>query len=238
MLKTREIREFFHSPIFYVVMAVFLALSGYKFFSLLLSFIESMSYYPEYIYGDNIGSMMNLHAAYYIFPQLFMFYSYLCVMAVSVLDLNLGRDRMLGLDKVELLSGNKSVLGLVLRKSLSTSVVVCSMMVPTLLYPAIISVFTELDWGMILSAYLGLFILVGLSSGIVSVAGVFKIPFAVGIFLNMVILLSLNFYFFEHMFSPFFFGTIRLDVLILSTLLFFFAVSLAKRLYISVRIYV
>lgn len=237
MLKTRELREFFHSPIFYVVMGVFLALSGYRFFSLILSFIENASYYPEYMVGDSLNSMLDMDPVYHIFPQLFIFYSYLCVMAVSVLDLNLGRDRMLGLDKVELLSGTNSVLSLLLRKSLSTSVIVCSMMAPTLLYPAVISIFTKLDWGIIFSSYLGLFILIGLSSAIVSVAGVFRMPVAVGIFLNTVILLFLNFYFFEQMFSPFFFGTIKIDVIMVVTAVYLAALYLAKGLYEAVRVY-
>ena len=186
MLRSRELKELFHNPVFYVIVAVFLSLSGYKFFSLLQSFIEESSYYPEYVYGSKISSMMGMDVAYYIFPQLFMFYSYLCVMAVSVLGSGLGHDRLMDMDKIELLSTSKSVKGLIFRKIMSCSIVIYAMLIPTLIYPFIINIFTSVDWGLLLSSYTGIFFLVLMMSGINSIIGIFRFPVAVGIFLNMV----------------------------------------------------
>ncbi len=238
MLRSRELKELFHNPVFYVIVAVFLSLSGYKFFSLLQSFIEESSYYPEYVYGSKISSMMGMDVAYYIFPQLFMFYSYLCVMAVSVLGSGLGHDRLMDMDKIELLSTSKSIKGLIFRKIISCSIVIYAMLIPTLIYPLIINIFTSVDWGLLLASYIGIFFLVLMMSGINSIIGVFRFPVAVGIFLNMVILLFLHFYFFENMYSSFFFGAVKLDVVLFSITVLLSALALATSFYKAVRMYI
>ena len=231
MLKTRELRELFHSPVFYIVTAIFIALSGYKFYSLLLSFVENMSFYPDYVFGEELSSVMGANAGAYIFPQLFMFYAYLCVMSVSVISMGIGHDRMLDLDKIELLASRTSPLKLILRKVLATFVAILFMLIPTLLYPAMLSLFSPVDWGVVLSSYVGLSMLVLLCAALVSIPGVFKLPQAVGVFLNLVILLSMHFYFFDPILASFFFGVIRA-----STVVFFFVLFIAS-LFLSLSFY-
>ena len=237
MLRSREVKEFFSSSVFYIVTAIFISLSGYKFYSLLLAFIDTISVYPEYIVGSQVGSMMGSDAGSYIFPQLFMFYAYLCVMAVSVLSSGLGHDRFMDMDKIELLSTGVNPLSLVVRKSLSTVISVMFMLAPTIVYPAVISLFTYIDWGIILSSYLGLFLLIFIYSGLASVPGVFKLPQSVGIFLNLVALLFIHFYYFDAVFAPFFYGVLRVSTILFSIVIFFASSLMSRSLYKAVRIY-
>jgi len=84
---------------------------------------------------------------------------------------------------------------------------------------------------------LGLSILIVLCSGLVSITGIFKLPQAVGIFLNLVILLFAYFYLFDSMFSSFFFGVVRSSTVVFSLAVFLASLFLASSFYKAVRMY-
>jgi len=237
MKRYREFREFFSNPVFYVVAGIFLALSGYKFYSLLVSYIDFMNVYPDYLAGTEIKALMGINVNSYLFPRLFGFYSYLVLISVPILNSGIGHDRFCELDKLELTASGKTELDLILRKIFTTVLIMAVILVPTLLYPLMTSVFTKVDYGIILSSYAGLMLLVFLSSCMVSPFSVLKIPFAVSIFMNMIILFVLYLYFLGPVFDPFMFGIVRasglLFILILSSALIF----ISERIYVSTRLF-
>ncbi len=237
MRSLREFKEVFYTPAFYILAAVFLALSGYKFYSLLLSYVDLVSIYPDYIFGSETKQLSNIDINIFLFPRLFDFYSYMIVVAVPVLSSGLGHERLLEVDKVELSVGNTTELGLVLRKTFFVCSVFFLLFIPTLIYPIFLSIFTKVDWGLLFSSYVGVLLLAFMLASMCAPIGLTRINSTVSIFLNLVMVLSVYIYFTEPVFASFLFGIIRL-----STVLFIIIVSsaflfLARRFYISTRLF-
>jgi hypothetical protein len=237
MKLSREFREFFSTPAFYILAGIFLALSGYKFYSLLLSYMDTMSAYPDYIFGGEISTLLGLNVNTFLFPRLFDFYSYLVLIAVPVLNMGVGHDRMLDIDKIELLVSGMSEARYVMRKIFSTTIVLCVILLPTLAYPLILRPFASVDWGVVWSSYLGLVVLIFMANAIVSPLGVLKMPVAVSIFLNLVVLLLVHLYFLEPYFASFLYGVIRSSTIIFALIFSGALVFLSSKIYVSTRIF-
>lgn len=231
MRPSRELKEFFSNPVFYILAGIFLALSGYKFYSLLISYMDVMSAYPDYIFGGEISSLMGLSVNTFLFPKLFEFYAYLVLTAVPILSMGIGHDRTLDIDKVELLSSDVTESKFIIRKILTTTVVLIVILIPTLIYPVILIPFADIDWGIVLSSYIGIAFLAFLASSLVAPLGIFKVPPAVSIFLNLIILILVYLYFLEPFFSSFLYGVIR------SSTVFFILIFSAALVFISTKIY-
>ena len=233
----REFREFFSSPAFYIIAALFLALSGYRFYSLMLSYMDLMSSYPEYIVGGEISSLMGLDPNIFIFPKLFEFYSYLVLLSVPVINIGIAYDSSNSIDKMELMIRGVSEYRYILRKAFVSSIILIIIIIPTFLYPLILWIFTEPDKGLLLSSYAGLFLLIFASSCLVSPIGVLSNPISVTVFLNMVVLFFTYTYFWSSSFSPFLYGMLKfstiIEVLIFSALMIF----ISGKIYQSKRIY-
>jgi len=233
----REFKEVFHTPAFYVLAAVFLLLAGYKFYSLLLSYMDLISIYPDYVFGTEAREISNIDVNKFLFPKLFEFYSYMIVVAVPVLSSGLGQERLSEIDKIELSAGSSTELTLIMRKLFFVCSVFILLFIPTLIYPFFLSFFTAVDWGMLISSYIGVMLLSLMFSAICAPIGLTKMNFAVSVFLNLVMVLAVYLYFFDQMFASFWFGMLRL-----STMLFIFSISaaflfLARRFYISTRVF-
>ncbi|MFH1224080.1 MAG: hypothetical protein V1647_07060 [Pseudomonadota bacterium] len=237
MRRHRELKEFLSTPVFYIVAGIFLALSGYKFYSLLMSYIDFMNVYPDYLAGTEVKELAGVSINSYLFPRLFSFYSYLVLISVPILNSGIGQDRTMELDKLELTASGITELKLILRKVFTSSLVIVVILLPTIIYPLIISVFTTVDYGTVFSSYLGLLLLILLSSCIVSPVSVLKIPFAVSIFFNVIMLLILYMYILEPVFSPFMFGVIRLCTLLFIVTFAAAFILISKRIYLSTRLF-
>ncbi len=231
MRVNRELKEFFSNPMFYIIAGVFLALAGYKFYSLILSYTELMSSYPEHLFGGEISALMGVNVNTFLFPRLFEFYFYLIIAAVPILNTGIGHDRTLEVDKIELLVSGVTETGLIVRKIITTTVLMVIILLPTTLYPLILAPFSDIDYGVVLSCYIGLVLLVFTASCIVSPFGIVKIPLAVSIFFNFMILVIAYIYLLEPVFSSFLFGVVR------GSTVAFIAIASAALIFFSSKIY-
>lgn len=237
MLTQRELKELVQTPAFYILMSVFLAVVGFRYYSLLVSYIDLSGIYPDYIVGMESKELSGIDINKYIFPKLFSFYSYLVVMLVPVLSSGLGQERMSDIDKVELLSGYATEGTLILRRVFFICSVFGLMLIPTLLFPFLTSLFTSVDWGLVVVSYIGLLVLITLLAFVSMPIGLLKINFVIVVFLNFVLGLGFYVYFIEPVFVSFWFGVLRFSIILFALLLSFAFYRLAKRVYISTRIY-
>jgi len=233
----REFREIFNTPAFYILAAIFLALSGYKFYSLLISYTDLLSMYPDYIFGTEVKQLSDIDVNKFLFPKLFEFYSYMIVVAVPVLSSSLGHERLYELDKLELSASNVTELSLIIRKLLFVCSIFFVLFIPTLIYPLFLSVFTPVDWGLLLSSYIGVILLAFMLASLCIPVGLSRINFTVSVFLNLVLVIATFVYFFEPLFSSFWFGIVRLSITLFIVVFSLAFLFFARRIYVSTRIF-
>jgi ABC-2 type transport system permease protein len=127
----KEFRTYFVSPIAYIVIAIFLLVTGWFFFS------------PFFLYNQT--SLRNFFA---LLPTVFAFVVPAITMRLFAEELNIGTYETLLTMPV---SFNDVVLG----KFLAAVVFVAAMLVPTLAYPITVAALGSLDWGPVVGGYLG-----------------------------------------------------------------------------------
>lgn len=228
---SREMKELFSNPVFYIIAGVFLALSGYKFYTLIISYMNFMSVYPEHMFGGEISSLLGSSVNNFMLPRLFEFYSYLILVAVPVLSTGIGYDRSMGLDKIELMIKDVTELKFIIRKIIATTVLMLIILLPTLMYPMILSLFSDVDYNIVISSYIGIVLLTFLSSCIVIPFGILKMPIAVSVFLNVVVLTLVYIYIIDGVFSSFLYGSIRVSSIL------FVIISSTSIIWLSSKIY-
>jgi ABC-2 type transport system permease protein len=135
----KELRSYLTSPMAYIVTGIFLALTG-TFFAL-----SSSTYYETSIDGfSNLGSILLLLLA-------------------AVLTMRLiAEEKKLGTWEL-LLTAPVRDSEVILGKFLGSLGILVVMLVLTLYYPILLWIFGDPDWGPILTTYLGLFLLGGVS---------------------------------------------------------------------------
>ncbi|MEI6092435.1 MAG: hypothetical protein WCQ47_01985 [bacterium] len=237
MKLSRELKEFFSNPAFYIIAGIFLALSGYKFYSLIISYMNFMSIYPEHMFGGEISALLGISVNNFILPRLFEFYSYLILVAVPVLSTGIGYERSMGLDKIELMVSNVTELKFIIRKILSTTLLMLVILLPTLMYPMMLSLFSNVDYGIVASSYIGIILLTFISSCIVTPFGVLKMPIAVSIFLNVVILTLAYIYMIDGLFSSFLYGSIKISSILFVIISSVSIIWFSSKIYQSTRIF-
>lgn len=132
---SREMKSFYVSPLYYILGFIYLALTGY-FFTIDIFYIR-MATMENSIY--NIG----------FFTILFL--SVLCIKLIS-------EEKASGTFELIMTSPITS-LQYVLGKYFAALVVYASLLAMTLIYPLLLLIFGKPDFGVILSGYLGLFLL-------------------------------------------------------------------------------
>lgn len=133
----KEFFTYFVSPIAYIVISIFLVVTGWFFFS------------TFFIY--NQASLRNFFA---LLPIIFSFVVPAVTMRLFSEELNVGSYEML-------LTLPVTVGQVVAGKFLAGTLFVAAMLVPTLAYPVSISFLGGLDWGPVLGGYLGAVLLGG-----------------------------------------------------------------------------
>lgn len=131
----KDFKVYFVSPIAYIVISIFLILSGWFFFSTFFLF--------------NQAEMRNFFT---LLPILFSFIVPAVTMRLFSEELNTGSYELL-------LTLPVSVKDVVLGKFLSAWAFVVIMLVPTISYAIFISFHGDLDWGPVLGGYLGAILL-------------------------------------------------------------------------------
>ena len=138
----RELRSFFISPIAYIVMAIYLALAGWFFFSTFF-----------------LAGRADMRGFFSLMPLLFSFTIPAITMRLFSEEYSTGSFEMLKTQPL-------TVADIVGGKFLSSLLFVLIMIVPTIAYAVSISAVGSLDWGPVIGGYIGAVLLAGAYSAI------------------------------------------------------------------------
>jgi len=133
----KEFSGYFISPIAYIVIAIFLVITGWFFFSTFFLF--------------NQASLRNFFS---LLPIVFSFVIPAVSMRLFAEELNVGTYELL-------LTMPVTFVDVVLGKFLACLAFIAAMLVPTIAYPVLISFLGQLDWGPVAGGYLGALLLGG-----------------------------------------------------------------------------
>jgi ABC-2 type transport system permease protein len=138
----KEFKAYFVSPIAYIVIAIFLLVAGWFFFT------------PFFLF--NQAKLRNFFA---LLPVVFSFVVPAVTMRLFSEELHVGSYEIL-------LTMPVTILDIVLGKFLASVVFVAAMLLPTVAYPITVSLLGQLDWGPVVGGYLGAVLLGGTFSAI------------------------------------------------------------------------
>jgi ABC-2 type transport system permease protein len=147
----KELRLYFGSPVAYVVFTFFLVISGWFFSQIFLYYSDvSMRSFMQPGMGQNLNITEN------VMRPLFTNMSVVLLFFIPMLTMRLfAEEKKSG--TIELLLSYPVRDGEVLAgKFLAAQALFVVLLVLTLLYPGIVAYFTRLEWGPILTGYLGL----------------------------------------------------------------------------------
>jgi ABC-2 type transport system permease protein len=131
----KEFRTYFVSPIAYIVISIFLIVTGWFFFSTFFLFNQA-----------------NLRNFFSLLPVVFAFVVPAVTMRLFSEELNVGSYEIL-------LTMPVTYREVVLGKFLASVAFVTAMLLPTLAYPATITFLGDLDWGPVAGGYVGAILL-------------------------------------------------------------------------------
>jgi ABC-2 type transport system permease protein len=127
----KEFTAYFVSPIAYIVISIFLLVTGWFFFSTFFLYNQA-----------------NLRNFFALLPITFSFVVPAVTMRLFSEELNVGSYEIL-------LTMPVTFLDVVLGKFLAAVVFVATMLIPTLAYPITVSFLGQLDWGPVVAGYTG-----------------------------------------------------------------------------------
>jgi ABC-2 type transport system permease protein len=127
----KEFTAYFVSPIAYIVISIFLLVTGWFFFSTFFLYNQA-----------------NLRNFFALLPITFAFVVPAITMRLFSEELNVGSYEIL-------LTMPVTFLDVVLGKFLAAVVFVATMLIPTLAYPITVSFLGQLDWGPVVAGYTG-----------------------------------------------------------------------------------
>jgi ABC-2 type transport system permease protein len=131
----KEFRTYFVSPIAYIVISIFLLVTGWFFFMTFFLFDQA-----------------DLRNFFALLPIIFSFVVPAITMRLFSEELNVGSYEIL-------LTMPVTIRQVVLGKFLASLVFVAAMLVPTLAYPISVAFLGELDWGPVMGGYIGALLL-------------------------------------------------------------------------------
>ena len=127
----KEFNAYFISPIAYIVISIFLLVTGWFFFATFFLFNQA-----------------SLRTFYNLLPVIFAFVIPAITMRLISEELNIGSDEIL-------LTMPVTVRDVILGKFLASVAMVVAMLVPTIAYPLTVSLMGQLDWGPVVGGYVG-----------------------------------------------------------------------------------
>jgi ABC-2 type transport system permease protein len=133
----KEFKDYFTSPIAYIVIAIFLLLTGWLFFS------------TFFVYDQ-----VDLRRFFNLLPFLFAIVVPIITMRLFSEELNVGSYELL-------LTMPVTHRDIILGKFFAGSALVAAILLPTVSYPIFISFLGDLDWGVVIGSYLGALLLGG-----------------------------------------------------------------------------
>jgi ABC-2 type transport system permease protein len=151
----RECYAFFASPIFYVVGAIFLILSGYFFYTA-VAYFNLISF--QAAQNPSLGGQVNLNEM--VLKPLLDDMSIILLLLVPLLTMRLLSEEKKNGTIELLLTYPLREWSIVLGKYLATMMILCVLLALTFVYLVLLSWFGDLEWGVILTGYAGLILLV------------------------------------------------------------------------------
>ena len=133
----KEFRDYFISPIAYIVISLFLLVMGWFFFA------------PFFLYGQ-----ATLRSFFSLLPIVFSFIVPAVTMRLFSEELSVGSYEIL-------LTMPVSSRDVIAGKFLAACAFVSAMLIPTLAYPATVALIGDLDWGPVIGGYGGALLLGG-----------------------------------------------------------------------------
>ena len=127
----KEFNAYFISPIAYIVIAIFLLITGWFFFATFFIFNQA-----------------NLRTFYTLLPLVFAFVIPAITMRLISEEINVGSDEIL-------LTLPVTLQDVILAKCLASLALVGAMLIPTVAYPLTVSLMGQLDWGPVVGGYVG-----------------------------------------------------------------------------------
>ena len=138
----KEFSAYFVSPIAYIVISIFLFVTGWFFFSTFFLFNQA-----------------NLRTFYTLLPVVFAFVIPAITMRLISEELNVGSDEIL-------LTMPVTYGDVILGKFFASVALIIAMLIPTLAYPLTVSFMGQLDWGPVVGGYIGAVFLGAAFSGV------------------------------------------------------------------------
>ncbi|MGD8881980.1 MAG: ABC transporter permease subunit [Desulfobacterales bacterium] len=127
----KEFSAYFVSPIAYIVISIFLLVTGWFFFATFFLFNQA-----------------NLRTFYALMPVVFAFVIPAITMRLISEELNIGSDEIL-------LTMPVTPADVILGKFLASVALIIAMLIPTFAYPLTVSFMGQLDWGPVVGGYIG-----------------------------------------------------------------------------------
>ena len=127
----KEFSTYFVSPIAYIVITIFLLVTGWFFFATFFLFNQA-----------------NLRTFYTLLPIVFAFVIPAITMRLISEEINVGSDEIL-------LTMPVTFRDVILGKFFASVALVGAMLIPTLAYPLTVSFMGQLDWGPVVGGYIG-----------------------------------------------------------------------------------
>lgn len=212
----REFGSYFVSPIAYIVISIFLLVTGWFFFST--------------FFLNNQASMRHF---FNLLPYIFSFVVPAITMRLFSEELNVGTYEIL-------LTMPVTFAEVIIGKFMAAVLLIGAMLAPTLSYPFFISMLGDMDWGPVMGGYIGAVLLGAAYSAIGILASSLTrnqiIAFIIGIALcfTMTILDQLLFFlpgaivsFFQYMSADYHFQNISKGVIDSRDIIYFFSIGFA-----------
>ncbi len=127
----KEFNAYFISPIAYIVISIFLLVTGWFFFATFF-----------------LNNQASLRFFYRLIPVVFAFVIPAITMRLISEELNVGSDEIL-------LTMPVTVRDVILGKFFASVAMIVAMLIPTLAYPLTVSLIGQLDWGPVVGGYVG-----------------------------------------------------------------------------------
>ncbi len=150
----KEMRLYFGSPVAYVVFTFFLVITGWFFSNIFFFYSDiSMRSFMQPQFGQNLNVTENVMRPLFTnMGVVLLFFMPMLTMRLFAEEKRSGTMELLLTYPVrdgEVLAG----------KFLAAAALYCILLVLTLLYPALVAYFTRVEWGPVMTGYLGLLLL-------------------------------------------------------------------------------
>lgn len=150
----KELKGYLFSPIAYVLIAVFLAVIGFLFYNI-VSFYSIQS---TFIFSQQ-GVAPELDLTEAIFRPTFINMSVVFLLIMPILTMRFFAEEKRSRTIELLMTSPLSILEIILGKFFASVLIFAFMLLLTIYMPIIISLYGSVNWGQIVSGYIGLFLI-------------------------------------------------------------------------------